>query len=115
MKQLSKTLFKKESPEITIEIQVKITEEGDLIVDGYDAGKLVKELKGDYDYEYYITVKKQDKELFIQKLNEQKSPITHDEDLLNWLVDNYSNNYAFSSIQTLLKQLDIKHETFYWV
>jgi hypothetical protein len=35
----------------------KITNDGDLSMEGYDVGEKTKELTGDSDYEYWITVK----------------------------------------------------------
>ncbi|NVM53756.1 MAG: hypothetical protein HWN66_08655 [Candidatus Helarchaeota archaeon] len=38
-------------------LEIKITDEGNLVFEGYDIGEFVKEYWGDSDYEYWLTIK----------------------------------------------------------
>jgi hypothetical protein len=40
-------------------LKVILKETGDLVMEGYDCGDSVKEFWGDFDYEYWLTVKEQ--------------------------------------------------------
>jgi hypothetical protein len=107
-------LFHESRPDIDINITASINEKGDLLIEGYDSGPLVKELKGDLDYEYKFTVKKANKELLIKKLSQQLQHQLDDEGLMNWLKNNYNHNEAFSAIQFLLDRMDVRYESFHW-
>ena len=51
------TLFRCEGTGMTIHIDASINEEnGDFIIEGQDFGPSVKEIFGDSDYEYWLTV-----------------------------------------------------------
>jgi hypothetical protein len=114
MNELVVTLFEQIRPDIKIQIYAKINEKQELVIDGIDCGELVEKLKGDWDYEYFLTVKKTDKKLLINKLRDKNIKITNDEELLNWIKLNYSGNSAFSSFQTYLESENIKFETYFW-
>ena len=43
-------------------MDAKIKDNDDLVLEGYDIGKLVEERLGDPDYEYWLTVEKQHKD-----------------------------------------------------
>jgi hypothetical protein len=49
-------LFKEERPDIKISMEIYFNEKGQLIFDGYDIGKTVKDWWGDSDYEYACTI-----------------------------------------------------------
>jgi hypothetical protein len=114
MKTPAITLFHESRSDIEIQITASTNETGDLLIEGYDSGPLVKELKGDLDYEYKFTVKKIQKELLIEKLSKQLMHQLDDKGLLNWLQKNYNHNEAFSAIQFLLDRMDIRYESFHW-
>ena len=107
-------LFKESRPEIDISIIAVIDANGDLSVLGSDSGKLVQELRGDWNYEYKAIVKKEDKDILLEKLREQNVSLDSDEDLMSWLKVNYNHNEAYSKFIELLKELVIKHSTFMW-
>jgi len=53
MKPIKKVIIKNEKYEDGYsELLAKISEKGDLVIDGCDAGELAKEMFGDWDYEY---------------------------------------------------------------
>ena len=41
----------------THRLNAEITDSGDLVLSGYDCGQSVKEFFGDFDHEYWLTVK----------------------------------------------------------
>ena len=55
MKKESVTLYHSEREGITIDIKARF-ENDELVIDGYDIGKVVEEAWGDSDYEYVVTV-----------------------------------------------------------
>jgi hypothetical protein len=47
---------------VSVHLEAHINTEGDLVLSGQDIGSTVKECWGDSDYEYFLDVKKADKE-----------------------------------------------------
>lgn len=115
MNKLTVKLFEEIRKDISIRIHARITENNALMIDGVDSGTLVEKLKGDWDYEYVLTVNKANKELLIQKLNDDKIPILDDKALLHWIKANYSGNSAFSSFKAFLTAKNIAFEMGTWV
>ncbi len=107
-------LFEESRDEINISITAQIESNEDLSITGNDSGKLVKELKGTWDYEYKVRIKKIDKELLIKKLSTQSIPINNDTDLMTWLKSNYSHNEAYTKFLNFLKEMGIKNDPFIW-
>lgn len=107
-------LFEESRPEIEIQVTASITDQEELLIKGIDSGSLVKQLQGDLDYEYFLTVDKVNKILLIQKLNSRNIQIHGDADLLRWLSENHSGNRAFSSVQAFLKAEEVEFKTFFW-
>ncbi len=114
MKTLTINLFEEKRPEINIRVSASINEKGDLLIEGFDSGKLVRELRGEWDYEYYLTVKSAQKDHLKEHLGEQLAGRAEDAALLEWLQKHFNDNNAFSSIQLLLDQLKLKYEFFSW-
>lgn len=114
MKTPTTILFHESRPEIHISITASITKEGNLLIEGYDSGQLVEKLKGDWDYEYNLSIKKEHKEDLIVKLSQQLQVQLDDKGLLEWLKKNYNHNEAFSAIQFLLDRMKVQYETFFW-
>ncbi len=114
MKTLSTLLFKQVRPEIEINITANINEKGDLLIEGHDFGKLVEELRGSWDYEYFLTVPKPQKEMLREKLGEELETPLEDQELLKWLEKSYNHNEAFSGIEQLLDRLGVRYEFHSW-
>ena len=74
-------------------LSVEIKENGDLVFSGYDSGPSVKEHFGDFDYEYWVTVKSE----YVFDI------------LLNLIKDYFKSN---SKIKEWLKTKEIPFETF---
>lgn len=115
MNDLTVKLFEEIRKDIKIRIYAKITENNELMVEGVDSGELVEKLKGDWDYEYCLTVKKSNKDLLIQKLRDDNIQIIDDKELLNWIKANYSGNNAFSSFQSFLTSENIDFKMYTWI
>lgn len=109
------TLYEESRPEIKIQITASINEKSDLLIQGVDSGELVKKLKGDFDYEYFLTIRQVDKNLLINQLKRKNMSVHNDQDLLRWLKDSFSHNEAISSLISFLEKEKIKFETFFWV
>lgn len=65
------------------ELLVKINENGDLVLDGCDAGEEVRRSFGDWDYEYWLTVPNAFKETLLLHL--VKDRFTSVNDMRSWL------------------------------
>ncbi len=107
-------LFEQSRDDIKILITANISRSGDLQIKGIDTGPLVKKLKGDWDYEYALTVRKAQKQLLIRHLQDHQQTVKDDEDLLKWLKKRFSHNESYSAIMTYLKQANILFESFFW-
>lgn len=114
MRELVETLFEEKREDISIHISAHIKVDGKLVLEGIDSGKRVKELKSDWDYEYFLTIQKTDKEHLIKNLQAKNFNITSDAELLLWIKNNYSTNEAFSNFQAFLKTEGIPAEMFVW-
>lgn len=101
-------LFDYKSKEININVFAEIEADGSLRVDGCDAGKRVKKIWGDYDYEYIITVTAEDLPKLCEKLQ------TTQKDLLQCLLSRFEGERAFSRFKKFLKNHDIPFDFFTW-
>lgn len=55
-----------------INVNVHISDEGDLVTDGCDSGKAPEKVFGDWDIEYFTTVKKEYKDTVLLLLIKEK-------------------------------------------
>ena len=109
-KRKSITLFHLKRKDIKIDIVARF-EDDELIIDGYDIGKTVKETWGDSDYEYVMTIPAKSLpplyELLGVKVGNRKA-------LLKALAKRFHGNKCFSDIRDFLDQNSIEHKTFTW-
>ena len=77
------TLIKSDSERVRVRLTTRINEDGDLILDGYDSGKLVEEVWGSDNYEYSLSVKAEYKDTIL--LNLIKERFKHDSEFRSWL------------------------------
>ena len=61
----------------------EISEKGDLVVDGCDAGELVEEMFGDWDYEYWLTIPEKFKDTIMLHLIKDRFSSVHE--IEKWL------------------------------
>ena len=66
-------------------LTAKIGDNGDLILEGIDAGKDVEKFFGDSDYEYWLTMSKDFKETLLLHLIKERFSSVHD--LKAWLEE----------------------------
>ena len=84
MKPIKKVIIKDEKYEDGYsELLAKISEKGDLVIDGCDAGELAKEMFGDWDYEYWLTIPEKFKETIM--LNLIKDRFSSVDEIKKWL------------------------------
>lgn len=104
------TLYEHRDDSIHIKVDAHITKNG-LLLSGYDIGKRVKELTGSSDYEYNVTVKWPELPAVCSLLNIETGDYYA---LLLKLKQDYGHGTGFSAFMTLLKEQEIKYETFFW-
>lgn len=105
------TLYRSESPDIKISMELYFTEKGQLYFDGYDIGKTVEEYWGDSDYEYIYTIEPEE----VLKLYAIFGISEGDQSgLLMAIKDHYGGNDAYSRFGEFLSANDIKYAGFTW-
>ena len=108
--QFEKQLFHFSDDRIRIDIRLGFEGEK-LKLDGYDIGEAVREIWGDSDYEYAITVSGEDLEKLYRLSNlepgQKKALVDH-------LAKTFSLNEAFSSFREYLTASEIGFESFTW-
>jgi len=86
--------------------------DGALVVEGYDIGSKVKELLGDSDYEYFVTVTKEEVGKVYSSLNiEGGNKIK----LLEEIQKSFKGNSAYRDYRDWLESENITGEGFYYV
>lgn len=105
------TLYKFESSNIKILMQVYFNEKNELIFDGYDIGKTVSELIGDSDYEYHYIVKYNEAKKIANIFNVD---INEKEVLLKEIKNRFNENDAYSKFGSFMKENNIEFESFTW-
>lgn len=105
------TLFQMQTENIKVTVEAYFDGNGNLVVDGYDIGKTVKEYWGDSDYEYSVTVPAEE----LNKLYTLLGVSADDRaGLLTRLRDQYHSNSCFSEIRELLDKNNIRCVGFSW-
>ena len=66
-------------------LTAKISDSGDLVLEGVDAGKDVEKFFGDSDYEYWLTISKDFKETILLHLIKERFSSVHD--MKKWLEE----------------------------
>ena len=104
-------LYEFENPEIKIAMHVYFNADNQLLFDGYDMGKRVKEGLGDSDYEYqYIIAWEEAKKLaslFNCKENDKLG-------ILEGLKQRFYDNDAYSKFGSYMNKHHIVFEQFTW-
>jgi len=105
------TLYKFESADIKISIEIYFNDEDKLILDGYDIGKRVRELMGDTDYEYQYTVEPEEAKKIANILGVDRQDKMA---LLKEIKSRFSGNNAYSKFGAFMEKNDIKFDRFTW-
>jgi hypothetical protein len=103
------TLYDYKTEDIHINVVARF-ENNDLIIDGYDIGKRVEEYWGDSDYEYTITIKKENIGPLIKALGVDDDQVL----VLQALVKQFQGNHCFSALGDFLEKHNIEHVRFSW-
>jgi hypothetical protein len=106
------TLFQLLTENIKVTVEAYFDGHGNLVVEGYDIGKTVKEYWGDSDYEYSVTVPSEELKKLYSLLG---LPGDDKSGLLTRLKEKYHSNTCFSEIRDLLDKNDIRSEGFSWM
>lgn len=105
-----KQLFYLKTPQIKIEINLG-WKDNTLILEGYDIGKTVEDLRGDSDYEYSISVKDAELEnLYYLNNVEVGNKLL----LVEAIASKINGNKSYSEFQTYLTENGIGYEAFSW-
>jgi hypothetical protein len=79
-----------------VEVDLVIKTNGDLIVDGWDFGAAPRELFGDSDYEYWLTIRSEDKARVLEELlaESKETDTATDKDalLIDLLLTRFGNS-----------------------
>ncbi|MBW2960550.1 hypothetical protein [Mesonia aestuariivivens] len=104
-------LYEFENPEIKISMHVYFSPENQLLFDGYDIGKRVKEGLGDSDYEYQYIIAWEEVKKMARLFNcdENDKPA-----ILEGLKQRFNANDAYSKFGDYMKEHHIVFEQFMW-
>lgn len=111
---LKKTLYELKHEAIWIKIEVHATHDGQIIVYGHDRGKVVKKIKQNYDYEYYLTIKQEQVQELIARISAIEKTNLTKEQLIDWLVFHFNTDKAVSKIQAQLNEWAITFQFSTW-
>jgi hypothetical protein len=79
------TIYDKETDTSHSILEAYITEEGNLVLEGYDIGDFVEKYWGDSDYEYWLTVKSENVPAVLLWLIKER--FKTDSDFRDWLKE----------------------------
>ncbi|MGQ4912723.1 MAG: hypothetical protein ACP6KW_11185 [Candidatus Thorarchaeota archaeon] len=91
-------LYEERGP-TSIFIDIEVDADGNLVMSGQDLGKAPSEYWGDSDYEYWIVVKKEQRDLLLLSLIQEMFGGSHD---------------AFSRFREFLIERDIRYDFDSW-
>ncbi len=109
-----KTLYEDKREGLHVVITAEERESGALVIAGYDVGEIVKSIRGDSDYEYYLSVNKDEVQKLMHKISTEQGIAPNFPALLDWLAARYDDEYCFSKIQALLKDVGVEAEFSCW-
>jgi hypothetical protein len=104
-------LFELIRADIKVTVDAFFDENGNLLVDGYDIGKTVESAWGDSDYEYSITVPKENLDALCLALELKTNG---HEEILEKMKEKFSGNSGFSAFGDFLSEKGIKYDSSSW-
>jgi hypothetical protein len=107
---LKVALYQFKNNNISIDIQAYFNGE-DLVVEGYDIGKNVKEYWGDSDYEYSTTIPEKEVGKLYRVMNIDEG---NKEGLLKAIANTFNANSCYSEFRDFLETNGIHSEGFSW-
>lgn len=105
------TLYEFENENIRISIEIYFNKENQLIFDGYDRGKSVKDSWGDSDYEYTYTIEPEEVNKFYPIFNLKDGDRAG---LLKSIQNSFSVNEAYSLFGKFMNDNNILYNSFTW-
>lgn len=105
------TLFYLNSPNITIEMQLYFTDEGQLFFEGFDIGKSVEEAWGDSDYEYTYTIEPGEVRKLYHLFDVQPDNRTA---LLKAIQSRFHTNLAYREFGAFMQENGILYQSSTW-
>lgn len=106
---MKRTLYEEKNADIWIKIVVHESDEGKIIVEGHDSGPRVKSIKGRDDYEYRLTIEKEEVSSWKNKLG-----LANTQELFTWLEKEYSTDKIISHLKKRLESLELKAQFSSW-
>jgi hypothetical protein len=104
-------LYKEERPEIRIYMEIFFNEKDQLVFEGQDLGKRVKEFWGDSDYEYSYTIEAVE----VGKIYSLFGILPSDrKNLLLEIKNRFEGNDAYSSFGEFLMDNKVDFQSFTW-
>ena len=108
---MSVTLFEYKDSQISVNVSASF-KDGNLTIEGYDIGKRVEQFHGDVDYEYSLTILRQN----IPALRKRLELNSNDEnELLDVIATRFNTNACFSQAEKFLVENGIPHNRFSWI
>lgn len=105
------TLYYEKRPGLTVSIKIYFNDEDGLVLDGYDHGSVVEDIKGKDDYEYCLTVEKNEvKKLYAVFAISPDNRAA----LLEAIRLQFSTDDAFTRFANFMKANGIEYTTFFW-
>jgi hypothetical protein len=102
-------LYQYTDDSIKISMEIYFNDQDQLIFDGYDRGKKVTGMKGDYDYEYYYTIplaEAQRLALLLGANAEDKASC------LAIIQQHFSTNDAYSRLGKFMREQGIDYQSY---
>lgn len=109
-----KTLYEEKRKGLHVVITAEERDGGALVIAGHDIGEVVKSIRGDDDYEYYLSVNKEEVQKLMQKISTAEGIAPTFPALLDLLAARYDDEYCFSKIQVLFKEMGVEAEFSCW-
>lgn len=105
----SVSLYRLQLDELQVSVEARF--DGDrLIIDGCDQGERVRQLQGDWDYEYSLTLPKESVDALGELLGAREP-----EALLAALAARFHGPACFSQIRSFLETHGVKARSFFYV
>lgn len=105
------TIYELKNEDIKISMELYFNEENQLIFDGYDIGKRVKDFWGDSDFEYTYTIEPDQ----VQKLYNALGITTDDRHaLLLEVKKRFAGNDAYTDFGKFMDENEIGYTPFTW-
>ncbi|MGH2819068.1 MAG: hypothetical protein ACRDJ5_00290 [Actinomycetota bacterium] len=100
----------------SIDLEARVTETGDILMEGQDVSDASSEIFGDSDYVYWLTVRKDNKDVLLEKLIDEPGAVgsspdaDRDRAILALIKERFSGADASSAFMAWLKRRNVPFE-----